>query len=131
VRGTGSEQGNQKKSAPSLRALFSLALVLAGLTGCTSLPPSKPLDQLSPQERAGYQVFAAQCSRCHHADSQRGLNGPGLEGLFRMRYLPSGGAATDDRVTDLIVHGRGMMPALGNQMSSQELQDLMAYLHTL
>ena len=104
---------------------------LTGLTGCKHLPPSKPLSELTPQELAGHQVFATECSRCHYADSERGMNGPGLEGLFRMKYLPSGGAANDDRVTDIILHGCGMMPALGNEIGSQQLTDLMAYLHTL
>ena len=35
------------------------------------------------------------------------------------------------RVTAVILHGRNMMPALGNTLSDQELADLMAYLHTL
>jgi mono/diheme cytochrome c family protein len=112
-------------------ALFALAVAIPGLTGCNHLSPSKPLGQLTPQEFAGHQVFAAECSRCHRADSERALNGPGLEGLFRMQYLPSGGAATDDRVTDIILHGRGMMPAIGNEINDQQLKDLMAYLHTL
>lgn len=111
-------------------ALFVVA-VAAGVTGCRHLPPSKPLNQLTPQELAGYRIFTAECSRCHYANSERGLNGPGLEGLFRMPYLPSGEAANDERVTDIILHGRGMMPALGLEIDSQQLHDLLAYLHTL
>jgi mono/diheme cytochrome c family protein len=29
------------------------------------------------------------------------------------------------------MRGRGMMPPFGNQLDQQELQELMAYLHTL
>ena len=71
------------------------------------------------------------CATCHYSDSEEGLNGPGLLGLFRKPYLPSGGAASDTRVTAVILRGRGMMPPLGNTLSDQELADLLAYLHTL
>jgi mono/diheme cytochrome c family protein len=80
---------------------------------------------------AGHQVFVSHCSSCHYANSEDGLNGPGLEGLLRKPYLPSGGAATDARVTAVILHGRGMMPPLGNTLTDQELAELLAYLHTL
>lgn len=106
-------------------------MVFAGIVGCNRLPPSKPLNQLTSQEAAGRQVFLIQCSRCHDANSQQGLNGPGLEGLFRQPYLPSGAAASDDRVRETIENGRGMMPGFGNRMEQAQLQALMAYLHTL
>jgi mono/diheme cytochrome c family protein len=45
--------------------------------------------------------------------------------------LPSGLTATDEHVMQSIVRGRGMMPPFGGQLDQQELQVLMAYLHTL
>jgi mono/diheme cytochrome c family protein len=39
--------------------------------------------------------------------------------------------ANDDRVRTTILHGRGMMPAFGDQLDDQQLHDLLAYLHTL
>jgi mono/diheme cytochrome c family protein len=112
-----------------LKRLLPLALVTA--LGCHHLAPSKPLSELTPQEASGRQVFVARCSSCHYPDSEKGLNGPGLQGLFRKPYLPSGGAANDARVTEVILSGRGMMPPLGNTLSDQQLNDLLAYLHTL
>jgi mono/diheme cytochrome c family protein len=109
-------------------------VVLLGLLaacGCHRLPPSKPLSELTTQEAAGRQVFVSRCSSCHYADTEKGMNGPGLEGLFRKPYLHSGMAANDAQVTAVIVRGRNMMPALGNTLSDQQLADLMAYLHTL
>lgn len=108
-----------------------LLSVLLIATGCHHLAPSKPLSELTPQEAAGHQVFVSRCSSCHYASTEKGLNGPGLEGLFRKPYLPSGGAAKDDRVRAVILRGRNMMPALGNTLSDQQMEDLMAYLHTL
>ena len=109
----------------------ALLLSLLAMCGCNRLTPSKPLSELTPQEAAGRQVFVSRCSSCHSADTEKGMNGPGLEGLFRKPYLHSGMAANDAQVTAVIVHGRNMMPAQGNTLSDQQLADLMAYLHTL
>ena len=110
-------------------------LVMAGglvtALGCHQLAPPKPIAQLTPQEAVGQRVFVIRCSGCHYANTEKGLNGPGLEGLFRKPYLPSGAAAKDTRVTAVIVYGKNMMPGLGNTLSQQEFDDLMAYLHTL
>jgi mono/diheme cytochrome c family protein len=109
----------------------SLIPALGLLSGCHQLAPSKPLSELTAQEASGRRMFVSRCAACHYADTEKGLNGPGLEGLFRKPYLPSGTPANDDRVTAVILRGRTMMPALGNTLSDQELADLMAYLHTL
>lgn len=100
--------------------------------GCRSpLPPSKPLSQLTGQEASGHELFAARCAGCHYPNSEDPLHGPGLQGLYKKKYLPSGAPANDDRVTAVILHGRNMMPAFGNNLNDQQLDDLIAYLRTL
>ena len=65
-------------------------------------------------------------------DRERGpLHGPSLLGVFKKAALPSGAPANDERVTATVTHGRNMMPALGNTLDGQDLDDLLAYLHTL
>ena len=109
-----------------------LCLAALALAGCRpSLTPSKPLSELSAQELRGYHVYQAECARCHYANSQDGLRGPGLEGVFRKKYLASGLPANDHNVKQTILYGRNMMPGFGNDLSQQQLNDLMAYLHTL
>ena len=118
----------------TVRFLFAALLCTAALaiTGCRpSLPPSKPLSELNAQELRGHNVYEAACARCHYANSQAGLHGPGLEGLFRKKYLPSGLPATDPHVMQTIEYGRNMMPGFGNELNDPQLHDLMAYLHTL
>ena len=119
----------------TLRAYILLgvaACMLATATGCqNSLPPSKPLAQLTPTEQSGRGVFQARCAVCHYPTSIRPLHGPGLQGLYKRPYLPSGAPANDDRISSTILHGRNNMPALGNQIDDQQLADLLAYLHTL
>jgi mono/diheme cytochrome c family protein len=110
--------------------LLILAAGLLTMGGCKH-SPSVPARALTPQETAGQRVFVNQCSSCHYADTDKGLYGPGLAGIFRKPYLPSGMAANDARVTSVIVRGWAMMPPMGNTLSDQELADLMAYLHTL
>jgi mono/diheme cytochrome c family protein len=112
-----------------LKYLFLSSLIL--VLGCRHLAPSKSPSELTPKEQAGRQVFLSRCSSCHYADSEKGLNGPGLEGLFRKPYLPSGLVANDTRVTAVILRGRNMMPAQGDTLTDQQLSDLLAYLHTL
>jgi mono/diheme cytochrome c family protein len=111
---------------------FAGIFVLAGaflFGGCKSLPPSKPLDQLTPQEASGHAIYIHSCARCHNPNSTRSLNGPGLQALYKQPYMPSGAPANDDRVTAAIVHGRNMMPA--TSLDERELADLLSYLHTL
>jgi mono/diheme cytochrome c family protein len=43
--------------------------------------------------------------------------------------MPSGAPPTDERLTAVTLHGRQMMPA--TPLDDQQMQDLLAYLHTL
>jgi len=86
---------------------------------------------LNAQQSAGRVVFQNYCAACHYAYSSSGLKGPGLKGLFRKKYLPSGLPANNRFVEQTILSGRGMMPAQGGALTDQQLSDLMAYLHTL
>ena len=101
------------------------------LAGCHHLPPSKPLSELTPTEMRGHAVYQQQCASCHHANSEEPLHGPGLQGLYKKRYLPSGAPANDDRVRATIADGRNVMPGFGNVLNDRQMQDLLAYLHTL
>jgi len=87
---------------------------------------------LSPQQAAGRKIYDAECARCHEPYSTRGKKGPGLKGIFRHKYLSlSGLPANDERVTDIIRLGRNEMPGYSQKLNAQDLQDLLAYLHTL
>ncbi|MGD0731097.1 MAG: cytochrome c [Terracidiphilus sp.] len=109
-----------------------LAILFAGLlvvAGCRSLPPSKPSSEWTPEEARGAQVYQAKCARCHYPTTTHPLNGPGLQALTKEKAMPSGAPPTDERLTQVIVYGRQMMPA--TQLSGGQLSDLVAYLHTL
>jgi mono/diheme cytochrome c family protein len=87
---------------------------------------------LNAQQAAGRKIYDAECDRCHEPYSTRGKKGPGLKGVFQRKYLPlSGLPANDERVTDIIRLGRNEMPGYSQKLSPQDMQDLLAYLHTL
>lgn len=114
-----------------IKSVF-LGLAVCAVAGCgPPPPPSKPLSELTPQEMRGHEVFVRECARCHDANDQRAKHGPGLQAMFKQKYLASGAPANDDRVTNVIMDGHGMMPAFGNTMDEEQLRDLLAYLHTL
>ena len=87
---------------------------------------------LNPQQAAGRRVYDQQCDRCHEPYSSRGKKGPGLKGVFKKQYLSESGLpANDDRVGEIIRFGRSKMPGFGQTLNDQQIQDLLAYLHTL
>ena len=87
---------------------------------------------LNTQQAAGRRTYDAECARCHEPYSTRGKKGPGLKGVFQHKYLAlSGLPANDERVGDIIRLGRNEMPGYSQKLNAQDLQDLLAYLHTL
>lgn len=116
------------------RTFASILLAASGaatiaVAGCRSLPPSKSESEFTPQEARGRAVYRADCERCHYPTSTHGKNGPGLQAITKVKAMPSGAPPTDERLTAVILHGHGMMPA--TTLDDQQLQDLLAYLHTL
>ncbi len=87
---------------------------------------------LNPQQIAGRRIYDNYCDRCHAPYSSRGRQGPSMKGVFRRQYLPmSGMPANDDRVTDVVRLGRNKMPGYAQVLNQLQINDLLAYLHTL
>jgi mono/diheme cytochrome c family protein len=114
----------------SIKAMLFCAAGLAlSVAGCRTLPPSKPSSEWTPEEARGAQVFQKSCARCHYPTTTAGLHGPGLQAITKVKAMPSGAPPTDERLTAVILRGRGEMPA--TRLDDPELQDLLAYMHTL
>lgn len=114
--------------------IFSAALaVLVVLCGCDVVRRKTDAELgLNPQQAAGRKIYDSNCDRCHEPYSTRGKKGPGLKGVFQNKYLPiSGLPANDDRVTDIVRLGRKEMPGYSQTLNQQEIDDLLAYMHTL
>jgi len=103
------------------------------LTGCDVQRRKSDAELgLNPQQIAGRRIYDNYCDRCHAPYSSRGRQGPSMKGVFQRQYLPmSGMPANDDRVTDIVRMGRNKMPAYAQVLSQQQINDLLAYLHTL
>jgi mono/diheme cytochrome c family protein len=87
---------------------------------------------LNSQQSAGRKIYDSHCDRCHEPYSSRGKKGPSLSGVFQHKYLSlSGLPANDERVSDIIRLGRNEMPGYSQTLNAQDIQDLLAYLHTL
>jgi mono/diheme cytochrome c family protein len=109
------------------------ALTIAASLGCDAERRKSDAELgLNPQQSAGRRVYDAECDRCHQPYSTHGRKGPGLKGIFQHPYLSlSGLPANDERVRDIIRLGRNEMPGFGQKLSQQDIEDLLAYLHTL
>jgi mono/diheme cytochrome c family protein len=118
-----------KGKASILTALIFVAL----LAGCGKDPELQTDAELglTPQQAEGRRVYKLDCAVCHSAYSSKASKGPSLKGLFKRQYLPSGLLANDQFVEQSILRGRNMMPGFGNSLTQEQLDDLLAYLHTL
>jgi mono/diheme cytochrome c family protein len=114
-------------------AALAACLALAALAGCDVERRKSDAELgLNPQQAAGRKTYDNYCDRCHRPYSTKGKKGPGLKGVFQHQYLSlSGLPANDDRVTDIIRNGRRDMTGYSQVLSAQDIQDLLAYLHTL
>jgi mono/diheme cytochrome c family protein len=86
---------------------------------------------LTPVQAHGRNVYDQHCIRCHEPYSTRGKNGPGLAGLNKKGYMPSGIPVNDDRLTDVIMLGKAKMPAFKESITPDQLNALLAYMKTL
>jgi len=117
-------------TAAALIALLTLT-VLAGSCDVERRKSDAELG-LNSQQAAGRKIYDNYCDRCHRPYSTKGKKGPGLKGVFQNKFLPQTGLpANDERVTDIIRNGRPDMPGYSQVLTSQDIQDLLAYMHTL
>jgi mono/diheme cytochrome c family protein len=115
----------------TLALLGAMAVLL--LSGCDAERRKSDAELgLNPQQAAGRRVYDRTCDQCHAPYSSRGKKGPGLKGVFKKQYLSESGLpANDERVGEIIRLGRAKMPAYGQVLDQQQIDDLLAYMHTL
>ncbi len=118
----------------NLRATALAVIAAIFLVACESSPPPPKSDaelHLTEQQARGRRLFDQSCAQCHRAYSGEAQVGPSLQGVFKKQALPSGTPANDDRVRENILLGRAKMPGFRNLFSDDQVDDLIAYLHTL
>lgn len=111
---------------------FALALMFL-LAACEHDEPLRTNAQLglNPQQARGREIYDLRCAGCHEPYRKKDLNGPSMVAVFKKPYLPSGMRSSDERVTDIIMSGKTNMPGFSGILTQEQLQDLLAYMHTL
>lgn len=132
------DQGSMERRPRNNRAelfygVLALLLSLAAICACDLERRKSDAELgLNSQQSVGRKIYDSHCDRCHQPYSNRGKKGPSLQGVFQHKYLSlSGLPANDERVTDIIRLGRNEMPGYSQTLNAQDMQDLLAYLHTL
>ncbi len=97
--------------------LLLLALTLLGLTACTvGVEPEAVI-------LAGEPLYVTNCGQCHQID------GSGAEGLFPpLAGNPVVTLHDPAPMIDIIINGRGSMPAFRNTLDSEEAASVISYI---
>ena len=122
---------NLKSRISNLNLISFLSILL--VTGCDVQRRQTDAQLgLNSQQSGGRRIYDQYCDRCHAPYSSRARQGPSMQGVFKNRYLSlSGLPANDERVSEIIRTGRGKMHGHSQVLSQQQIEDLLAYLHTL
>jgi len=120
-----------------------LALVLCALAFLGAAPQDKQDAKAQDNKDAkvkgdpakGKEVFEANCSICHNADTNEDKVGPGLKGISKKGpHKLSDGTDRDGSPESLrkqVMEGGGQMPPIGSALSEEEVDNVVAYLMTL
>jgi mono/diheme cytochrome c family protein len=114
-----------KQAAAMASGLVLAACGLMIPAGCHVQPA------LTPQQEEGRRLYDTGCAHCHEEnDLHLKKVPPNLHGLFNHTTLPDGAPATDTEVERILMSGKGMMPSFAYQMTQEQRNALLAYLHT-
>jgi mono/diheme cytochrome c family protein len=117
------EAGNfMIRSRSSFALLLSVALSAGVLLAQEAAAPEQKADEKAPPP--GEHLFKQQCAVCHSLVPDKKLVGPSLHGEL------SGPAPkkTPAEARTIILNGKGAMTGFKDQLSSQEIDDLLTYL---
>jgi mono/diheme cytochrome c family protein len=107
------------------RAALVAAVVATGVAGC------RPAPTLTAQQAEGKHLYSIGCAHCHEQNDLRLKKvPPNLHGLFGRDNLPDGEQATDAEVEQILIRGKGTMPSFAYQMTKEQMDAVVAYLHT-
>jgi mono/diheme cytochrome c family protein len=106
-------------------AAILAAAVAVGVAGC------RPAPTLTPQQAEGKHLYNVGCAHCHEENDLRLKKvPPSLHGVFKRNTLPDGEPATDAEVEQILISGKGTMPSFAYQMTKEQMNAVVAYLHT-
>ncbi|MEI9969158.1 MAG: cytochrome c [Terracidiphilus sp.] len=101
------------------------AVITTGVAGC------RPAPTLTMQQAEGKHLYDVGCAHCHEEnDLHLKKVPPSLHGVFNRNTLPDGEPVTDAEVEKVLISGKGMMPPFEYQMTREQMDAVVAYLHT-
>lgn len=101
------------------RLLFLMVFTAAGLVACTTVTEEDRAEIIS----TGEPLYIVNCARCHQ------LNGEGAEGLFPpLAGNPVITLHDPAPIIDVIVNGRGSMPAFRGTLDSEAAAAVISYI---
>jgi cytochrome c len=104
----------------------SIAILAFALCALAAEPPKEHV----PDSAKGRELFQT-CAGCHNYANDQTKYGPSLKTLFGRVTLHSGEPVTDANVRAVILDGYNRMPSFRYNFKPEEIDDLMAFLHTL
>jgi mono/diheme cytochrome c family protein len=109
----------------NLSFALSLSIAVGTQAGCHSTPA------LSPQQAEGKHLYSVRCAHCHEEnDLALKKVPPDLHRIFKHSSLPSGTPTSDNEIRRVVLVGKGMMPSFNGRFSEDQMEALLAYLHT-
>ena len=109
-------------------AIVGAAFLIAGVV-CLS-QSSQALtgaDKTSPSVHAGHDVYVHMCFQCHSINEGEVRLGPSLYG--EMKKPQPKKSATEIRA--ILKNGKGKMPSFQDKLAAEDVENLLAYIHTL
>ena len=99
---------------------FTISL---GVGGC------RAKSALTPQQAEGKHLYQIRCAHCHE-DNDQALRKipPDLHSIFERQTLLNGAPATDAEVRQIVLTGKGTMPAFAGRFTDEQMAALLAYL---
>ena len=89
--------------------------------GTTASPQPGPSTTITGDLALGQEVYDENCASCHGGDGEGGI-GPELAGGAVVEEYPD---PSDHR--DVVVNGRGRMPAFGGTLSDEQIDAVVRY----
>lgn len=122
VTPTPGEEGEDGRAAPAETTPAAEGSTPAGGEAQAAAAPAMNEEQLTS---TGEQVYTANCATCHQP------NGEGRAGLYPALngspIVTSGGPSAE---IQLVLHGRGQMPAFRDALSTEQIAAVISYVHT-
>ena len=121
--------------ASVLAAVVALAPVGVGCSQQQERGTAGAQASVNTAAAKGEEIFYAKCAVCHESEPGTPGAGPSLRGILQKapHRLADGTKidGTEESVREFILRGNRNMPPMDTALSPQEMEDLLAYLHTL